>query len=316
MNIISPKKINEYIGESVVGQKQARRVISTAMFLHFARCMSLGMGGKQFKKSNSLLMGPSGSGKTLIVREAIKAVGEISKYKMAPLLEIDCTSLSARGWEGDDVQDLLEEHYRANWRDKFALASTVVFLDEVDKMCMPAVGKSGTDHNRKTQYGLLKIVEGMKLPVAKDQHLDTSSMMFVFAGNFPQIRHLAAARAKPAMGFSGEIQPPVVDLHQQLEKGGMITQLVGRISSIGELDRLDRKQLRSILVDHILPEYKEMCDFLGYDMQASNYYIRKMVDEADSKGTGARGLQSAVDKWLEDDIYNMKFECPFPGDDE
>lgn len=313
---ISPQGIYDYISNSVEGQEQAKRAISSAMFLHFTRSMALGITGRQFKKSNALLLGPSGSGKTLIVREAIKAVSELSGYRMAPALEIDCTSLSARGWEGEHIEEMIEAHYKEHWKDEFAFKSSVIFLDEIDKMCMPAVGKGGTDHNRSTQYGLLKIVEGMELLISNGHiKVDTSNIMFVFAGNFPQIRHYRNSLDKPAMGFTDTgVKSVDIDLHKQLEAGGMITQLVGRISHIGELQALDKKQLRAILVKHILPEYIDMFDFLGYELTLSNYYIRKIVDEAADKGTGARGLQSALDRTLESDIFAMDYMCLKPED--
>lgn len=310
-HIISPELIHAVIDQTVIGQDQAKKVISMAMFMHFARTAFLAKSKKPFKKSNPLLLGPSGNGKTLLVRAASKAVRELSGYGIAPILEVDCTGLTSKGWAGDDLSDLLQSHYRKHFKQRAAFDSTVVFLDEIDKLCMPQVGKGGTDHNRATQYGLLKAVEGMKITLEGDIDIDTGGMMFVFAGNFPQIRHNLAKRDKLSMGFGATdvAKKKKVDVHQQLEEGGMITQLVGRISTVGRLDKLTKKELRQILVGHVIPEYKDLIDFLNHDLTISDYHLRKIVEEAYDKGTGARGLQAAVDAHIQKMMYHVSIEC-------
>lgn len=316
---VTPRMIVEYLDKFVEGQDEAKKTLSVALFMHYVRFFQSQHTTDTLKKSNVLLMGPSGNGKTLMVKSACAALELIGKMvfgwpKFAPMLEIDCTSLSARGWEGDNFTGLLDDHRKMIGRTnataseaKQILASSVIYFDEFDKLCMPAVGKSGTDHNKTTQYNLLKAVEGtpLKLP-GLSVPVDTSKMLFVFSGNFPQIRHKRKDNKK-VMGFTGQQENKDIDIFTELQHAGMITQLAGRVSYVAELQELDRKQLRKVLVSHILPEVESTFNFMGYDMKISNYYLTKIVDEAISKGTGARGLQAAVDKHFMKQLLDMEF---------
>lgn len=309
MNKIGPKLIYDHLCKKVVGQDQAKKVIATSMFMHFVNTARFCLSGEVGPKVNTLLMGPSGSGKTLLIREAINSVAELSGYNMAPAVEVDCTGLSSKGWQGDDLEDFLIDHYKTNRNDTWALASTVVFLDEVDKLCLKAVGSGGTDHNKTTQYSLLKLVEGHKIPVGHGEVFDTSTVMFVFAGNFAQIRHLLKEEGK-SIGFKDTSGKKTVDLHQQLDKGGMVTQLVGRITGVGVLDPLDKKSLMTILKEFVYPDFRASLDFVGQDATLSDYQLKSVVEQAMKEGTGARGLGSALMVRLQSKLYEMEVDCP------
>lgn len=311
---ISPKLIHKELNKVVIGQEEAKKTMSCAMFIHFVKFVQSLQLKKEVKKTNTLLLGPSGSGKTLLVREAAKIMQRLTNTELGPVLEVDCTSLSARGWVGDDLNELLEDHYKEHKSNDAIFNSSIIFLDEIDKLCMAAVGQGGTDHNKHTQYNLLKAVEGseIRLPNSK-KVIDTSKMMFVFAGNFPQIRHADASRKKPQMGFTERKDKSVknksvLDVHNKLEEGGMITQLVGRITSVAELQPLQKKDIRKILTDITIPEYLETFDFMGYELGLTRKDVNAIAETAWNRKVGARGLQSALEEYLFDHLYELQFD--------
>jgi len=306
MSIISPKLIYDKISTKVVGQDEAKKIVSTSMFLHWVRfCQSLRQGTK-LKKSNILLTGPTGTGKTLIVREAAQAIRDLTGYPICPVLEVDCTELTGRGWEGESLTTLIKDLYKSTGSNDVTFASAVIFLDEFDKLCKSAISSSGTDHNKQTQYNLLKAVEGVKIPGGTE--LDTSKMLFIFAGNFSEIREKRAAVNKQ-IGFSRDtLTLSQQDLHSELEAAGVSTQLVGRIAQVGELGELSKKELIEVLDRFLIPEYTNTWDFLGKKLKVKKSYKDEMVDRCFERKTGARGLQADLARHVEGELFNTEFD--------
>lgn len=299
---ISPKQIYDKISDKVVGQEEAKKLVCNTLFLHFARYCQTACVGGEYKKSNALLMGPTGCGKTYIVREATKAIRELVGIPICPLLEVDCTELSARGWQGDDLAEILKKFYKECATGEGVFDTGVVFLDEFDKLCKPAVGSGGTDHNRNTQYNLLKMVEGSKI-----EHFNTNGLLFIFAGNFSEIRAMRDRKPK-ILGFTGEsnIETGYVDYHTELDKAGMATQLVGRTPHVAQLYELKPQELTRILDEHLIPELAATWDFLGKDLKISNKAKLAMVDNCYQRKTGARGLHADLNAHLEGELFDMK----------
>lgn len=310
-HVITPKKIYNYIDTYVVGQHEAKMAVANAMFIHYVRYFESDVKGKTFNKSNLLLAGPSGSGKTLIVRKASEAILHLTKYNMAPMLEVDCSQLSASGWQGLDIDDAISTFVRS--QQSASAESTVVFLDEIDKICMAAVGQGGTDHNRNTQYSLLKVIEGMSGLDTRGRKLNTEKMLFILAGNFPSIRHKREQDKKPKMGFSPEkIKAKDIDIHEELQIAGMCTQLAGRISMVAETDPLNKKMLRDILKSQLLPEYIGTFSFIASNigipsdsLKFTAKEIDKLAKDAYNKGVGARGLRGVVDKAISEKLFEI-----------
>lgn len=314
MSQISPRKIYEYIDQFVVGQHEAKRAISIAVFMHyvkfFHRCDE-STKEVPVKNSNALLFGPSGCGKTFLVRKASEALCHITKLQIAPVLEVDCTNLTAKGWEGDDLDQVVLDHCAQYKSKPHQLQTSIIFLDEFDKICMPAIGRGGSDHNRSTQYNLLKLVEGADLNnKVTGFTVNTSGMLFVFAGNFPQIRHRRVEDNKKSIGFRNDIHQlnKDFDVAEELEKAGMISQLVGRITYTGEVKSLDKKFFKKILKHHLIPEKQEIYDYLGYELNISEYHQNKIVEHALSKKVGARGLEAALESYLEKYAFDLTFD--------
>ena len=313
-SILRAQDIYNYVDKHVIGQERAKIVVSNAVFLHFVRFFhAFNYPEIPLSKTNALLHGPSGSGKTLIVRKASEALRELTNYDVAPVLEIDCTTLAAVGWEGESILDYMSAHYEEYEKNQATFNSSIIVFDEMDKLCLSQISKGGSDHNRNTQYGLLKAVEGAELQHTKGRKsykMNTDKMLFIFAGNFAQLRH-ARDKANRPMGFTQDKSEILIDAHRELERAGMVTQLVGRIGAIAELEPLSKKDLRKVF-DHaqnnIHFQYKHLWEYMGYDLKISEYKIKKIINECYDKKVGARGLLSALERELEDEIIELEFK--------
>lgn len=313
---ISPKKIYEEISKTVVGQHTAKVAMSELLFMHFLRIVESMQTGKPItKKSNGLIMGPSGSGKTFIIREGAKAIRTlIGQDSLFDILEIDCTAMSPKGWSGDNFEDMLVDFANTvEAKREGAFAHSIVFLDEFDKLCIPAVGSGGTDHNKNTQYSLLKAVEGTPLSVEGNKKragitLDTSGVLFIMAGNFQQIRR-NREKDGHTIGFKdGVKRAEDFDMHQQLEDGGMATQLVGRTSHIAELEYLSELDLRTILEIQVIPEYASLWKTAHKRLKISEEDKDFIVKQAFKRKTGARGLHADFARVTKDQMFNLEYK--------
>lgn len=316
---LSPRMLYDEVCKTVVGQEAAKKMISNVVFMHMIRYAQCIKEGTMLKKNNALLMGPTGVGKTFIVRETAKAFRKLSGMAgMLPVLEVDCTELTARGFVGDSITEVLNTH-REEFKDNAAgFDTTIVFLDEFDKICKPAFSSGGTDHNRNTQYNLLKVIEGCDLrgkesafTKAKPTGQGTHHMLFIMAGNFSEVRHARkAVKDAKVLGFQTSAPEKedagFVDLHTELDKAGMATQLVGRTPYIAELTELQHDELRNILDSHLIPEYASTWKYLGKDLQVSDETKEEIIQNCFKRKTGARGLQTDLAKALEDEIFDMK----------
>lgn len=301
---LSPKAIYDIINKKVVGQEEAKKMISNLVFMNFVRyCQSI-FEERPIKKSNGLLMGPTGCGKTYIVREAAKAIRELTGYPICKVLEIDCTELSGRGWEGENISDRIKQHKR-ECESILEFDTSIVFLDEFDKLCRPAVSSSGNDHNRITQYNLLKMMEGTEMQGG----IDTSKLLFVLAGNFAEVRALRK-ETKKGIGFTKGIEKAhkFVDYHTELDRVGMATQLVGRTAHVAELYELSPDNLRHVLDNHLLPEVESTWEFLNQELDITEEQKKEIVNNCFQRKTGARGLQTDLAKVVEDKLFNIEFE--------
>jgi ATP-dependent Clp protease ATP-binding subunit ClpX len=309
---ISPKQIYDEVSKTVIGQHEAKTIMANATFLHFTRIIRKMLGkAPPNNNSNVMIMGPSGNGKTFLAKQCSEALRTITGYdKLCPFIEIDCTELSGRGWVGENITEILANESK-KYRDANIFESSIVFLDEFDKLCERATGKDGCDHNRNTQYNLLKTIEGCELTVSTQNFradINTSGMLFVLAGNFASVRHNRKLKEK-VIGFEREIdKAKLMDKHQELEEAGMITQLVGRTSFVAEIEQLGKKELEVILKEQIYPEYKDMFQFLQKDLVLTDRTMKSIVKKAIKQNTGARSLKSYFLSHVEKELFNCELD--------
>lgn len=311
---ISPRKIYDRISQKVVGQEEAKRIISITVFLHFVRYGQHVLDpSKEIKKSNALLMGPTGCGKTFIVREAVKAIQELSQMDICPLLEIDCTEVTPAGYVGETLSELICEHYKEHGRNNEAcFNSSIVFLDEFDKICKAAPTSKGEDFNKATQYNLLKIIEGTNIPEVEGRShtgraLSTHQMLFILAGNFSEVRHNRKNKSKSIGMVKLEDKNEYFDLFTELEDAGMASQLVGRVPHVAELKELQPHELYDVLDNFLIPSYQETWKYLGKKLRVPEASKRKMSQDCHKRKTGARGLQADLAQYVEHELFDTEF---------
>lgn len=253
------------------------------------------------KKSNGLLIGPSGCGKTYLIQK----LGELLDF---PVVTINSTQITATGWSGHDIDSYMEKVFKSDHPKK---DGTIIFIDEFDKICLPAVGQNGTDLNKQTQYAFLTLLESDKYSIDAGMHrkydVDTSNLLFLFGGNFEYIRKAEeATMAKNGIGFnpdnSHKEEVQTKSISQKLQDNNVARELAGRISLMASVKDLTRDDLRNILTvseNNLLEEYKELVN-----VEINSGEIEKILDICEAAKTGARGLRSAVDQIVMDKVFN------------
>ena len=320
VSVLTPKKIFDEISKTIVGQTKAKRVISNAMYLHLVKLLDFSVEKEtnpnaiMKNKSNVLLMGPSGCGKTYLVRTAVQAIRDLVGIEIFPLLEIDSTGVTAKGWKGDDIDEIIGDFYKNKLGGNKELFSTaIIYMDEFDKMAIPAIGTGGTDHNKTAQYSLLKLVEGKDVETkgegafATSDIINTSNVLFIFAGNFLDVRSKRKDTGSK-LGFThNNLHEAIVNHHEALIETGVVTELVGRIGYTAELEQLTKEELVQILVTHVVPDTERLLHLVGIDLQSKITEFEKIAENAIKRGTGARGLDVELLSALEEEIFNSSF---------
>jgi len=317
VSVLTPKKIYDEVSKTIVGQHKAKKLVANAMYLHLVRLFKLAQDretnpeAKMDSKSNILLMGPSGCGKTFIVRETAKAIRRLTGLSVFEMLEVDSTGLTSKGWEGDDLDDMIGNFYtnRLN-HNKDLFDASIIYLDEFDKKVMPAVGSSGTDHNKQLQYNLLKMVEGRDIEVkgrdgrAIIDTINTSNVLFIFSGSFEEVRNKRKDNGSK-LGFTfNNLHEQAGSLHEALIEVGAVTELVGRIGFVGEIEQLEKDELIQILIEHVVPKAGELLGRIGINLDEEGAVFEEIADHAIKRKTGARGLDVELFTVLEDRIFN------------
>ena len=321
----TPRQIYEQLSDYVVGQEDAKRALSVAVYNHYKR---IGLGtdaddGVELAKSNILLLGPTGSGKTLLAQT-------LARTLRVPFAIADATTLTEAGYVGEDVENILLKLITAADFDIDRAEIGIIYIDEIDKIARKAENLSITRDvsGEGVQQALLKIVEGTeasvppqggrKHPQQELIHIDTTNILFILGGAFVGLTDIIASRVgKSAIGFNSQLpeskeanEAELLSqvLPEDLNKFGMIPEFVGRIPVITSLSALSEDDLMRILIEPknaLVKQYKKMFEFEKSSLEFTEDALRAIAHEAVDHGTGARGLRSICERVLLDVMYDL-----------
>ena len=325
-NLPTPRELFEQLSEHVVGQEEAKRALSVAVYNHYKR-VSLGeaadSGDVELAKSNIMLLGPTGSGKTLLAQT-------LARTLKVPFAIADATTLTEAGYVGEDVENILLKLITAADFDIPRAEVGIVYIDEIDKVARKAENLSITRDvsGEGVQQALLKIVEGCeasvppqggrKHPQQELIHIDTTNILFILGGAFVGLPDIIAERVgKTSIGFGSDMPESkrAADaelltqvLPEDLHKFGMIPEFVGRIPVVTALKELSEEDLVRVLTEPknaLVKQYTVMFKYEDSDLAFEDDALTAIAERAIEHQTGARGLRSICEKALMDVMYEL-----------
>lgn len=329
LNLLKPQTIKAKLDEYVIGQDEAKKILSVAVYNHFKRISHVSRDNKEdieIDKSNLILVGETGTGKTLMART-------IAKLLNVPFCIADATVFTEAGYVGEDVESIITRLLQAADYDVAAAERGIVFIDEIDKISRKGDNPSLTrDIKEGTQQALLKLLEdsianvppqgGRKHPDAKMIQVNTKNILFICGGAFDGIEKKIASRMNTqAVGYSSSMNGEKIDKRnllqyvspQDLKSFGLIPELIGRLPVLTYLKPLDKETLRQILTEPknaIIKQYKQLFKMEGTKLEFEDAVLDLIVEKAIEFKLGARGLRGICEAIMTDIMYTL------PGDEK
>ena len=337
INLLKPEEIKEFLDDYVIGQDEAKKVLSVAVYNHYKRIMAQRDLGVELNKSNILMLGPTGCGKTLLAQS-------LAKILNVPFAIADATALTEAGYVGEDVENILLKLIQAADYDIERAEYGIIYLDEIDKITRKSENPSITRDvsGEGVQQALLKIVEGTvanvppqggrKHPHQELIQIDTTNILFICGGAFEGIDKIIEKRIdQKSIGFNAEIAEKHEDdvdkllaqvLPQDLVKFGFIPELVGRVPVTVSLEMLDHDALIRILTEPknaIVKQYQKLLELDGVKLVFDDSALNEIADISLKRKTGARGLRAIMENTMMDIMYRAPSDetlktCRITGD--
>ncbi len=319
---IKPQQLKEFLDDYVIGQDQAKKYLSVAVYNHYKRLNQVDKTGVEIEKSNIIFVGETGTGKTLMAKT-------IAKFLDVPFAIVDATVFTEAGYVGEDVESMLSRLLQACDYDVTSAEKGIVYIDEIDKIARKGDNPSITRDvsGEGVQQAMLKMLEGTdvnvppqggrKHPEQKLIKVNTSNILFICGGAFAGVeKHIARRLNTQTIGYSNEKDGEIIDRenllqyinHRDLKAFGLIPELLGRLPVLTFLEPLDKETLISILTkpkNALVKQYTKMFEYEGIDLKFTKDALEYIATMALEYKLGARGLRSLCEAVLTDAMYEM-----------